>query len=127
MGVFSSMNGESWFGVDSIESERSGFTISQYQPLPNTAPKLPPQSCRRETLPERLERVEGPPHGLLQIPRGLPAPTPTTRGHDLPEHRVGGVAATIIPDRPADVLRDRVYAGEKLVHVAGVGVGVFPK
>jgi hypothetical protein len=38
MGVLPSISGESWFGVASIESERSGLTISHAHPEPNRAP-----------------------------------------------------------------------------------------
>src|SRR5215212_11164569 len=37
-GVLPSIKGEFWLGVVSIESDPSGFAISQHHPLPNKAP-----------------------------------------------------------------------------------------
>ena len=111
------MSGESWLAVVSIESERSGFTISQAQPEPN---KAPGGSCGGELLLEAFERAETPADSLREILAGILVARAGVRGQQLPEHRVVGVPAAVVADDGADVLGDGAEVGDQYVHVAGV-------
>src|SRR5215213_11448476 len=95
-----------------------------YKPHPAGPEDAPwcPHSC--PLLLEVVEGTERRVYGRGQL-SGRFAPALARWSHDLPEHRMVGVAASVVADGPSYVLWHGIYVGQKLLDRARVGFGML--
>ena len=100
------MHGQSWLAVEQTASVPSSFFTSHAQPEPKRV-----AAALANCFLERVERAEGLVDGRGEIAGGSVG---AAGSDDFPEKRVVGVAAAVVADRGADVLRHRGEVAEKL-------------